>query len=78
MTAILHAVGDVAPDREDPHECFALAAHELRKADIGFCQLECNLTTRGVRLPQARHLLRVIVRHHRLLPGNGRSKFRNI
>lgn len=62
MTAILHAVGDVAPDREDPHECFALAAQELRKADIGFCQLECNLTTRGVRLPQARHTHRGPVR----------------
>jgi poly-gamma-glutamate capsule biosynthesis protein CapA/YwtB (metallophosphatase superfamily) len=55
MTAILHAVGDVAPDREDPAECFALAADTLRAADIGFCQLECNLTTRGVRMPQARH-----------------------
>lgn len=55
MTVILHAVGDVAPDREDPNECFALAAAALRDADIGFCQLECNLTTRGVRLPQARH-----------------------
>jgi poly-gamma-glutamate capsule biosynthesis protein CapA/YwtB (metallophosphatase superfamily) len=55
VTAILHAVGDVAPDRDDPNECFALAAAALRDADIGFCQLECNLTTRGVRLPQARH-----------------------
>jgi len=55
MTAILHAIGDVAPDRDDPNECFALAATALRNADIGFCQLECNLTTRGVRLPQARH-----------------------
>src|SRR5690606_30714462 len=43
MTAILHAVGDVAPDRDDPNECFALAAATLRGADIGFCQLECNL-----------------------------------
>lgn len=55
MTAVLHAVGDVAPDRDDPNECFALAAATLRGADLGFCQLECNLTTRGVRLPQARH-----------------------
>jgi poly-gamma-glutamate capsule biosynthesis protein CapA/YwtB (metallophosphatase superfamily) len=55
MTAILHAVGDVAPDRDDPNECFVLAADTLRDADIGFCQLECNLTTRGVRMPQARH-----------------------
>jgi poly-gamma-glutamate synthesis protein (capsule biosynthesis protein) len=55
MTVILHAVGDVAPDREDPRECFALAKKQLSQADIGFCQLECNLTTRGVRMPQARH-----------------------
>ena len=55
MTAVLHAVGDVAPDRDDPNECFSLAADVLRGADIGFCQLECNLTTRGVRMPQARH-----------------------
>jgi len=55
VTAILHAVGDVAPDREDPRECFSLASEVLRQADIGFCQLECNLTTRGSRLPQARH-----------------------
>jgi poly-gamma-glutamate synthesis protein (capsule biosynthesis protein) len=55
MSAVLHAVGDVAPDRDDPNECFALAAQALSAADIGFCQLECNLTTRGVRMPQARH-----------------------
>lgn len=52
---LLHAVGDVAPDRPDPNECFALAADTLRRADITFCQLECNLTTRGSRVPQARH-----------------------
>jgi poly-gamma-glutamate capsule biosynthesis protein CapA/YwtB (metallophosphatase superfamily) len=55
MTVILNAVGDVAPDREDPRECFALARATLLDGDLGFCQLECNLTTRGTRLPQARH-----------------------
>ena len=55
MTVILNAVGDVAPDRDDPRECFALARSTLLDADIGFCQLECNITTRGTRLPQARH-----------------------
>lgn len=55
MTAILHAIGDVAPDREEPADCFALARAALRRADIGFCQLECNLTQRGTRMPQARH-----------------------
>ncbi|HOL18478.1 MAG TPA: tRNA (adenine(22)-N(1))-methyltransferase TrmK, partial [Bacillota bacterium] len=34
---------------------FALAAEKLRRADITFCQLECNLTERGSRVPQARH-----------------------
>lgn len=53
--AVLIAVGDVAPDRQDPAECFALAAPVLRRADVAFCQLECNLTTRGTRMPQARH-----------------------
>ena len=52
---ILQAVGDVGPDREDPGECFALSRPTLTQADIGFCQLECNLTERGTRLPQARH-----------------------
>ena len=61
MTIILNAVGDVAPDREDPGECFALARAALRNADIGFCQLECNLTTRGTRMPQARHTHRSTV-----------------
>ena len=52
---LLHAAGDVAPDRADPAECFALVRDRLRRADIGFCQLEVNLTERGVRLPQVRH-----------------------
>lgn len=51
----LYAVGDVAPDREDPSECFARVRSKLRAADIAFCQLEVNLTERGVRLPQVRH-----------------------
>jgi poly-gamma-glutamate capsule biosynthesis protein CapA/YwtB (metallophosphatase superfamily) len=51
----LYAVGDVAPDREDPRECFARVRSKLRAADIAFCQLEVNLTERGVRLPQVRH-----------------------
>jgi poly-gamma-glutamate synthesis protein (capsule biosynthesis protein) len=53
--ALLLAVGDVAPDRPDPRDCFALSAETLRTADLAFCQLECNLTARGDRLPQARH-----------------------
>jgi poly-gamma-glutamate capsule biosynthesis protein CapA/YwtB (metallophosphatase superfamily) len=55
MSVALLAVGDVAPDREDPRECFALVRDKLRTADLAFCQLEVNLTERGVRLPQVRH-----------------------
>lgn len=52
------AVGDVAQDREDPRTIFDFVRDRLRQADLGFCQLEVNLTTRGVRLPQARHTMR--------------------
>ena len=56
--AVLYAVGDVAPDRPNPDECFDLVRSRLGEADIAFCQLEVNLTTRGSRLPQARHTIR--------------------
>jgi poly-gamma-glutamate synthesis protein (capsule biosynthesis protein) len=52
---LLYAVGDIAPDRADPSECFALARDTLRQADVAFCQLEVNITDRGKRLPQCRH-----------------------
>jgi poly-gamma-glutamate synthesis protein (capsule biosynthesis protein) len=55
---LFYAVGDVAPDRPDPRECFDLVRDRLREADVAFCQLEINLTERGTRLPQARHTLR--------------------
>lgn len=54
----IYAVGDVAADRPDPRECFDLVRARLREGDIGFCQLEAVLTTRGSRLPQARHAVR--------------------
>jgi poly-gamma-glutamate capsule biosynthesis protein CapA/YwtB (metallophosphatase superfamily) len=52
------AVGDVAPDREEPATIFDFVRDRIGRADLGFCQLEVNLTTRGVRLPQARHTMR--------------------
>lgn len=52
------AVGDIAPDRENPSTIFDQVRARLTAADIGYCQLEVNLTTRGQRLPQARHTLR--------------------
>lgn len=56
--AVLYAVGDIAPDREDPRQSFDLVRDRIREADIAFCQLEVNLTERGSRLPQARHTVR--------------------
>ncbi len=53
--ATLVAVGDVAPDREDPRECFARAREMLKGVDFAFCQLETSLASKGVRAPQARH-----------------------
>lgn len=52
------AVGDVAPDRDDPASIFDHVRARLRASDLGYCQLEVNLTTRGARLPQARHTMR--------------------
>ncbi len=55
---VLLAVGDIAPDRSDPDECFELVREDLGRADLVFCQLEVVLTRGGVRLPQARHTIR--------------------
>lgn len=52
------AVGDIAADRPDPEECFDLVRDRMREAAFSFCQLETSLTTRGTRLPQARHAVR--------------------
>ena len=57
-TVSIIAVGDIAPDRADPATSFARVRSSLRQHDIGFCQLEVNLTERGTRLPQARHAMR--------------------
>ena len=51
---VLLAVGDVAPDREDPSSIFARVRDFLRTGDVVFCQLEANLSERGTPLPQAR------------------------
>lgn len=58
MTIKFVAVGDVAPDRENPATSFDFVRDRIGQADLGFCQLEVNLTTRGTRLPQARHTMR--------------------
>ena len=55
---LFYAVGDVAPCREDPASIFKDVSRTLNRADIGFCQLEINISERGTRLPQARHTTR--------------------
>jgi len=56
--SVILAVGDLAPDRPDPNECFDLLRHELQGAQFVFGQLETSLTEGGERLPQARHAVR--------------------
>ncbi|HVY35440.1 MAG TPA: CapA family protein [Caulobacteraceae bacterium] len=72
-TVLLYAVGDVAPDRPDPSECFALVRDTLRQADVAFCQLEANITERGERLPQCRHTHRASLRTGQALRDAGFS-----
>ncbi len=52
------AVGDIGPDRDDTASIFDGVRARLKTSDLGFGQLEVNLTTRGTRLPQARHTIR--------------------
>lgn len=58
MSVKFVAVGDVGPDRDDPATIFDAVRDRIKSADLGFCQLEVNLTARGARLPQARHTIR--------------------
>lgn len=51
---VLHAVGDVGPNRDDPQSMFRFVSGSLKQGDIQFCQLETNLSNRGTPLPQAR------------------------
>lgn len=54
---VLYALGDIAPDREDPASIFEHVASILRGDDVVFSQLEAVLSERGSPLPQARHPL---------------------
>lgn len=56
---LFYAVGDVLPERADPLSIFQQVAPTLRQADFAFCQLEANISERGVRLPQVRHTTRL-------------------
>lgn len=51
---VLYAVGDIAPDREDPASIFQHVAGVLSTGDVVFCQLEAVLSERGTPMPQAR------------------------
>jgi poly-gamma-glutamate synthesis protein (capsule biosynthesis protein) len=55
MNGLILATGDLAPDRENPDECFAATSALLNDAELVFGQLETSFATRGTRLPQARH-----------------------
>ena len=51
---VIYAVGDVGPNRQGPQSMFRQVSGILKQGDIGFCQLETNLSMRGTPLPQAR------------------------
>ena len=51
---VIYAVGDVGPNRPDPRSMFRHVSGLLKQGDVGFCQLETSLSTRGTPLPQAR------------------------
>ena len=51
---IVYAVGDIAPDRDDPATIFEHVSGILNQGDIAFCQLEAVLSDQGSPLPQAR------------------------
>jgi poly-gamma-glutamate capsule biosynthesis protein CapA/YwtB (metallophosphatase superfamily) len=51
---VLYAVGDIAPDREDPASIFQHVAGLLTTGDVVFGQLEAVLSERGTPMPQAR------------------------
>lgn len=52
---VVLATGDLAPDRENPDQCFTATRDLLHSAELVFGQLETSFATRGTRLPQARH-----------------------
>ena len=44
----LYAAGDIGPDRVDPGSIFKHVTGVLNQGDIAFCQLEVNLSHRGI------------------------------
>ncbi len=54
---IFYAAGDIAPWRDDAYSIFRHIKPVLTKGDIAFCQLECGISDRGIRTPQATVIL---------------------
>ncbi len=50
---VLYAAGDIAPWRDNTETIFRHVKPVLQQGDIAFCQLEANVSDRGVRTPQA-------------------------
>lgn len=50
-TIVIHAAGDAGPRRveygEAPESIFAMVAKKIKEADVRFCHMERNLSTRG-------------------------------
>lgn len=44
---LIHAVGDIAVNRDEPDSIFALSASTIKQADIAFCQVERIYAERG-------------------------------
>ena len=44
---LIHAVGDLAVNRDDPDSIFVLSASTIKQADIAFCQVERIYAERG-------------------------------
>ena len=45
---LLYAVGDIGPDRADPGSIFQKVTSVLGQGDVVFCQIEVNLSHRGI------------------------------
>jgi len=54
----VHAVGDIAPRRADPHSIFASVITTLQGSDLRVGHLECPLSVRGTPAPNAKLAMR--------------------
>ena len=54
---VFYATGDIGPDRENPKSIFQHVTGVINSGDVAFCQLEINLSRRGVG-PQGQEIAR--------------------